>query len=216
MNLSVFNGSPRGKESNSRVILKWISEGMGRKTDPRYLRKTKEHEAFAEELATRDGLVLVFPLYADAMPGVVMAFFETLYARRKQLTGKAYLFVVHSGFPEGCQSLPVKRYLENFVRKMDGRLLGVVIQGGSEGTRLQPEAFQKKNRKAYRSIGKALASGEAPPAEALKSLYEPEALSESDRARYRFMGRIGLSNLYWDMQLKKNKAFDKRFDRPYV
>jgi hypothetical protein len=32
----------------------------------------------------------------------------------------------------------------------------------------------------------------------------------------RTYAKEGITNMYWDMNLKKNNAYGKRFDRPYL
>ena len=33
---------------------------------------------------------------------------------------------------------------------------------------------------------------------------------------YELLQKIGLTNLYWNINLKKNNAFERRFDTPYL
>ena len=51
MSLIVYNGSPRGENSNSTVITKWFLEGYGNdNVEIRYLKKFKQHLIYAEEM----------------------------------------------------------------------------------------------------------------------------------------------------------------------
>lgn len=212
MKISVFNGSPRGEQSNSRVIIKWLAEGMDKEISPKYLRKISEHAKYIEEAEACEKILIVFPLYTDAMPGIVMKFFEGLYANREKLKGKEYLFVVHSGFPEAKQSYPIKRYLENFIGKMDGKLIDIIIDGGSEGIRLKPERMQKKTMNAFKNIGKSLIENEPISKADIEVLLKPIELSKFTLF---ILKNFNIGNIYWNTTLKKNNAYAKRFDKPY-
>jgi hypothetical protein len=46
--------------------------------------------------------------------------------------------------------------------------------------------------------------------------YEKSAhLSKGIQILFAIFSLTGLTNQYWDMNLKKNGAFEKRFDKPY-
>ncbi len=215
MKISVFNGSPRGEESNSSVIIRWLLEGMNEEIFPKYLKKISEYKRYIEEVESCEKILIVFPLYTDAMPGIVMEFFEGLYAAREKLKGKEYLFVVHSGFPEAKQSYPVKRYLESFVGKMDGRLIGVIVNGGSEAIRIRPERMQKKKRNAYRNIGRSVSGNGKIAQSDIDILLRPVLLSKFALMAFKLLSKTNVTNMYWNILLKKNNAYAKRFDRPY-
>lgn len=216
MKISVCNGSPRGKYSNSSVITRWLAEGFGIENQELSLASVNAHGSMIDELATTDKIVFVFPLYTDAMPGIVMAFIEALYKRRAEVANKDVLFVVHSGFSEALHSYPIKRYLENLITKFEFKSIQVVIQGGSEGTRLMPDNMQKKKIAAYQQIAVAFKNGTTLPERAIRLLEKPYRFSHLQILLIKVLSKTGLTNIYWNRALKKNNAFEKRFDQPYL
>lgn len=216
MKISVFNGSPRGENSNSSVIIKWITGGIDDCHPQNILRKIVNYNNYIFQMEESDKILIVFPLYTDAMPGIVMKFFEEIYKNRNRLKGKQYLFVVHSGFPETKHSYPVREYLKNFINKVDGELIDVIINGGSEATRLQPEKTQKKKRTAYNRIGTSFEKGNKIDKKDKMILAKPIELSSFVKFLFNIISKIGLLNISWNINLKKNKAFNKRFDKPYI
>lgn len=223
MKISVCNGSPRGKSSNSSVLIRWLNQGFSQDNSQQLnesrehiLARVGDHPLMIDDLATANKIVIVFPLYTDAMPGIVMAFLEGMYARKGELAQKDVLFVVHSGFSEALHCVPVKGYLEGLKLRFNFKSVQVVIQGGSEGTRLMPDKIQKKKIGAYEQIAMAFKDGEALPEGAVKLLEKPYRYSPLQIVGIKLLNKTGLTNIYWNSTLKKNHAFDKRFDRPYL
>ena len=80
MKLAVFNGSPRGKDSNTKVLLTHFINGF-MSTDENsyelsYLVHSKEHRRDIEFFRGDDHAIIAFPLYFDSMPTNVKAFIE--------------------------------------------------------------------------------------------------------------------------------------------
>jgi len=78
----IYNGSPRGNHSNSKLIIEKIIMGMreqgAENIEVRNLINIKEHKMWAENFSSTENNLFVFPLYVHAMPGSVMKFFELL------------------------------------------------------------------------------------------------------------------------------------------
>jgi hypothetical protein len=49
----------------------------------------------------------------------------------------------------------------------------------------------------------------------VRSLAKRERMSGFTRTALRLLAITGLTNFYWDTQLKKNNAYENRFDKPY-
>jgi len=216
MKISVFNGSPRGEKSNSSVINKWLTEGIADENKQHIIRDFKRHDEYLDIIESSEKVIMTFPLYSDAMPGVVMRFFEKLYENKDRLAGTEYLFVIHSGFPEAKHCYGLRDYLLRFADKVDGQVYDVIIYGGSEGTRLAPEKSQKKKRSAFNSIGMAYAKGQNIESADRDRLMKPIQLTKPTQLMFKLISKTNLLNIYWDNNLKKNNAFDNRFDKPYV
>ena len=86
MKLTVINGSPRGKSSNSKILLDRMLDGFrsvetGYIIEEFFLKGRKNHLVAAEALQHSDIVIVAFPLYTDAMPGIVKEFIEAIDLR---------------------------------------------------------------------------------------------------------------------------------------
>lgn len=240
MRLTVFNGSPRGGNSNTKVLLDHFLEGFvathGNTYELAYLIHEKEGKKFFNLFQAAEEVLLAFPLYTNAMPAIVKTFIESL----EPLCGRAGLpaigFIVQSGFPESTHSRYIKRYLEKLARRLGYRYKGTVIKGGVEAIRTDP-LLDKSLHKWISKIGKAMdfaglghlldkeklckrfymlgkiygKTGEFDK-EAVKKLARPERLTGFSFLLYRVIAQ----NLYWNLMLKKNSVFEKRDNRPFI
>lgn len=186
MKLTLLNGSPRGEKSNSQVMLKWLSDGYGEELPILNINTVQKHKAAILASLDADIIYMAIPLYFDSMPGQVMKFFEELSQYKVQLNGKKIGFLVHSGFPEGYHSYALRAVLESIADELGMEHLRTVIRGGSEGTRLMPENFQKKEAKAIRQIGKAIKSGHDIPDDVFDTLIKPIHMPKAKQISFKF------------------------------
>lgn len=220
MQLTIFNGSPRGKSGNSEIILSWLISGLQQQADINidtlYLNKTGSHSDYINSLQTSDTAILIFPLYTDCMPGIVMAFIEMLEPLRKSLSGLNLGFIVHSGFPEPLQSRHVEKYLQWLCCELGAKYLGTAIMGSSEGMQMMPPSMTNKKRELFSELGRRLPIENKFNDEIVKKIAGREKMSKIGTLFFRIVAKTGLTNFYWDLQLKKNNAFKNRFDKPYA
>ena len=216
MSLIVFNGSPRGKNSNSNIITNWFLEGYNNSNAPvRYLNKADSHDDLAKEMTAYKKIVFVFPLYVDGMPGQVKHFFEMLDSYKKDLQGKNVTYIIHCGFSEAIHCRNLEKYLIRYSSIMGFKNYGVVVIPGSEGFKVMPSSMTKKKRFATTRLGSEFNSSKPYNLSDLKILSGKEKMSKTDILVFSVLSKIGLTNMYWNSSLKKNKVFDKRFDAPY-
>lgn len=217
----LLNGSPRGKSSNSRLILSWMAEGMsqaGAGADIPILDLARQSELGAQVAAFLDAdeIVLAFPLYTDSVPGLVKNFLEALATQGSaRLKGKRVAFVVQSGFPEAIHSQNTAAWLSRLCSRLGMIHGGTAIRGNSEGLRLMPPQMIAKARRDFIGFGADLASSGSFSLERSAKVAGPSRLPQATLGLMRFMEVLGIGNLYWDAMLKKNKAYDRRFDAPY-
>ena len=161
MKLSIINGSPRGKSSNTRIILEKIQEGFSSvdstfELEEAYLKSEKDIARLRRMFETADILIIGFPLYTDAMPGIVKQLFEALDPK----TVKKDLrlgFVVQSGFSESYHSEFIQSYLAKLSRRLGVEYIGTAIKGGVEGIKVQPKWMTKKYLSLFYDLGQQLA-----------------------------------------------------------
>lgn len=221
MKLTIINGSPRGMSSNSKILAEQFIEGIKDVdadfyTEVFYLRIEKEYyDKIFESLKETKNLFLIFPLYTDAMPAYVKSFLEAFGDNADEIKLEKMAAFVQSGFPEGHHSVYVKRYLEKYMKRFGIANNGVGIRGGVEGIQVMPEWMTKKLMASMRELGQKFAKTSKLDQVILDKLIKPYQLSLGRRLMFRIMALFGMTDFYWNSQLKKNNAFDRRLDRPY-
>ena len=212
----LINASPRGEESNSKVMLKWFNKGCKNPFPIYKLNLEKHHKEARDAVLEAEVIFIIMPVYVNSMPAQVMKFFELLEADKCKLKGKHISALIHLGFREGEQAYPLQRILENMFNELGLVCKGIIIRGGSEPTRLIPERWQQKTMKAVKALGTAFEADKPFLDESIRCLGHPMVLSKRYIFFMNLSNRIGLSNLYWNRLLKSNGVLKQRFDRPYV
>ena len=217
MQLAIFNGSPRRSKSNSTLLLTQFLNGY-HDTTPQlpihYLADTKKISSHIEHFEEADTVIIIFPLYTDAMPGQVKFFFEALAPIESK--AKNVGFIVQSGFPEAHHSVYIERYLEKLDKRKEWNYIGTVIKGGIEGIQIMPPSMTKKLYNQFYELGKYFAATGKFKPDIVDKLRTPYKLNKRGQFVFRFMKWIGLTNFYWNKKLKENGAFEKRFAQPYA
>jgi len=219
MRWTIFNGSPRAKKSNSDVLLGHFRAGVeaaGGRCEQHYLAQTRKRDQHLAAYADAERVLVVFPLYVDAMPSQVMAFFEALAGRVGRDDNPPMAFFVHSGFPEALHMRAVERYLEKLARRLGSEYLGMMIKGGSEGIQVMPALMTRKLYRTMHALGAASAETSTLDPALLRKLAGRERFSGPSKLVMRLMIATGMNEGYWNQQLKKNGVWDQRFDRPYA
>jgi hypothetical protein len=219
MRLAVFNGSPRGKTANSERLIQWLSAGFaetpGVEAGVYHLARVNDHDEYVDRLRDADTAVMVFPLYTDCMPGIVMAFFERFEALRGSLGHLTLGFVVHSGFPEACQSRAVEKYLVWLTAELGAKYAGTVIMGGTESMRHMQESALVGKRSLLENLGRGLAKDGRFSPELVKRAAGMERLPGPVAFVFKFVSRMNFFQSMWINDLKKNNAYENRAARPY-
>jgi NAD(P)H-dependent FMN reductase len=217
----LLNGSPRGKDANSRRILAWIEQGLGQAgvagASVVDLAPDPTRAAHLQSFLDADEVVFAFPLYTDSMPGLVKAFLEVVaLADRTRLQGKRVAFIIQSGFPEGIHTEALGAYLARLCERLGFVHLGTLRKGGIEGIRMMPPKQVAKIQACFVQAGRDLGvrGGFAP--DMIRTMAEPRTFGWKARGLIRLLGAIGLINHYWNHMLKKHGAYDRRFDAPYL
>ncbi|RLD57640.1 MAG: hypothetical protein DRJ01_13625 [Bacteroidetes bacterium] len=219
MKLTIFNGSPRGEQSNSTILIEQFLIGYNiinsDNVSINYILKSKLEKERKEIFQNADIILIFFPLYTDCMPGIVKKFFEDI-ADLKINKSKKIGFIVQSGFPEAIHSTFVERYLNKFTKRLKCEYLGTVIKGGVEGIKIMPPFMTKKLFSRFQDLGEYFAKNECFSPEIKKKLLKPYKMSLGRKIMFFIFSKTGMANFYWNSNLKKNNAFEKRFDKPFV
>ena len=220
MKLTVFNGSPRGKDSNTRVILDNFLKGFmatGSNTyELAYLNRLKDRDNFIEMFTEAEKVLLAFPLYTDAMPAIVKTFIESLEPLRGREGNPNLGFIVQGGFPEALHSRPLERYLGKLAKRLGCRYTGTVIKGGVEGIRSLPPWMTRRIFKSFYELGRSFSETGRFNEQIVLKLIKPEKLSRFRILFFNLLGKRLSQLMMWDRKLKENNAFEKRYDKPYA
>lgn len=235
MRLTVFNGSPRGRGSNTKVFLEHYLRGFeaqaGNSYQVFYLNRVKHTERFVQAFAEAEHVLLAFPLYWDAMPGLVKAFIEELEPlcgrERRRLSGEAHRnqerpmqgnpdigFIVQSGFPEAAHSRYVEKYLEKLAARLGCKYVGTIVKGGGEGARRMPDQY--KPFEIFYQLGVTFGETGQFDEALLQELAKPERYPKILAPLFQLFLKTKLATSYWDNQLRENGVYEKRFARPYL
>ena len=217
MKLAIFNGSPKAKNSASKILsdsfVKGFAASSNEEFDIFYLSTTEKFSEYKKIFCEADMILFVFPLYIDAMPGIVKLFFETLEDTNAE--NKKIGFIVHSGFPESVHSIYLEKYLERFVDIINGEYIGTVIKGGTGSLVSTPEKGKNKVLSQFYELGYNFGVTNKFDEKISKKLAEPIKFSNFMMLILKFLNLIGIFSIYWNKTLKTNKVYEKRFDSPY-
>ena len=219
MKLVIYNGSPRKKKSNSRLLieafLRGYSQHQNDNVEIHYLASLKKREQHLQACTAADVVLIIFPLYTDCMPGIVKEFLEKMAPLTKN-TSKKFTFIVQSGFPESIHSEYIARYLEKYKKRLNGHYLGTAIKGGLEGIRIILPWMQNKTFRLFEDLGKSFGDKGIFEPSTLKKMAKPYKMPKARLMMFALFEKLGFANFYWDTMLKQNNAYEKRFDAPFL
>lgn len=212
MKLTIFNGSPRGRSSNSDKLISWVIDKPSE--DVCYLNKLSLHKGYLEKASSAEALLFVFPLYVDSMPGITKSFFELMEINRELFSNKPVYYIIHSGFPEMIQSQTLNRYLSYFSEKVIGMdYKGTVIFAGSEAMQVAPDGAFRKLQSHLKLVGNAVQSGKSIPENINIKINKRDRLTSFQL----FLFKINpIKNFYWNYRAKQHGIKINLLDQPYA
>jgi multimeric flavodoxin WrbA len=210
MKTLIINGSPNGKKGNTEILSREFIKGMKIQPEIRYAVE-ENASALAAYMQGYDNWLFFFPLYVNAMPGIVKRLFEELPSTPEKGAG----YFVQSGFEEAMQSDYLVTILNNFNIRMGYRDLGIVVSGGMAGVRYMPAKMNRKTFEHMQRAGTLYELAGIFADESKKHFGQLYRYSERQAKRYQQMRKLGLTDIMWNHMLRKNKAYQKRFDKPF-
>jgi multimeric flavodoxin WrbA len=213
--LTLFNGSPRGKRGNTPIFLQEIARGFGGPSEIFDLVRLKETERMVQAFAEAQCVLFGFPLYTDSMPGIVKRFIEALAPLAGRKGNPPLGFVVQSGFPEGLHSRYVERYLEKLADRLGSPYLGTLVKGNGEGVRSMPPEATANLFGDLHTLGAGLAAAGRFDPEIQRRIAQPERFPAFLGPVFKIFVKLPVAHGYFDDMLKKNGAYERRFDRPF-
>jgi multimeric flavodoxin WrbA len=171
---------------------------------------------YRDTFAASEAVLVGFPLYTDAMPGIVKTFIEALEPLRGRSNNPALGFVMQSGFPESTHLRHVERYLAKLAARLGSPYLGALIKGGGEGIRLMPDNMNRKLFDQLIALGQSLRTTGQFPLDAVQKLAKPERYPAYLMPVFKVLVKSPVLSMYWNNQLKENGVYDQRFAQPFV
>jgi multimeric flavodoxin WrbA len=214
--LTLFNGSPRGKRGNTVIFLEQFLKGFGGPSEMHHIIRLKETQSMLQAFAQAECVLLGFPLYTDAMPGIVKHFIEALQPLVGRPGNPSLGFVVQSGFPEGLHSRYVEHYLERLADRLGSPYLGTIVRGNGEGVRTMPTEATSDLFESLQALGGGLAMEGRLDPQILAHLAAPERYPAILNPVFRIFLRLPIAHTYFDGMLKKNGVYSRRFARPFA
>ncbi len=240
MKLTIFNGSPRGEESNTQILLNHFLEGFtitqGNSYELLYLKNLEKSSNFVESFKNAEKVLLAFPLYMDAMPTIVKSFIESLQPLCARADNPDIGLIVQSGLPETIHSRCLEQYLKKLTSRLGCGYIGTVIKGGMESIRMHSQlnntAFQwfftlssylapvnvghllnvEKLYSDFFNLGNSFGRTGQFDREIVQKLAQPETFSKFGAWAFKFIG----DKLYWAPLSKQNNAYAKISAKPYI
>ncbi len=210
MKTLIINGSPNGRRGNTEILCREFMKGFQTPPEVRYVAE-EAPEALALTMQDFDHWLFFFPLYVNAMPGIVKRLFEQLRPDAEKAAG----YFVQSGFEEAAQSDYLVALLANFNKRMGYRHLGIVVAGGMAGVRYMPQRMNQKTFEHMRRAGTLYEQRGAFAEESVQHFGKLYRYTKKQAKRNQWMRKLGLTHLFWNGMLKKNQAYQNRLDKPF-
>lgn len=187
----ILNGSPRAAKSNSKRYAALFSVSCPLPCDTVSL-TPRNHAELAAQLPRYSDLLLVFPLYADALPVGLLDFLKCLEAHPVPVEARPVVSVlINCGFLEPAQNEIAVRMIRLFCSRNGYRTGSVLMLGSGEAILDTPFAFVA--RRAIRRLARAVAGGTCRELRATMPLAKRLFLLASTRYWTLYGRRFGIS-----------------------
>lgn len=214
MNTIILNGSPKGNSAKSASYFLASAFVKKMETPVEIIALAgDDFEEISRRVRKADCILFFLPNYVHAMPGLMKKYMEQMPTASKE--SQTLGFIVQAGYMETIEEAILLRYFEVFCRQKGYRYLGSVAKGEAAGIGIFPEKFGKLADR-FSAFGAAFEKEGQFPSIYVKEFARPYELSGFLSTAIAFLNMIGIGNLGWNIILKKNKAHDKRYDRPYL
>ena len=122
---------------------------------------------------------------------------------------------MQSGFSEPLHSRGLERYLTKLATRLRSPYAGTIVRGGGESLQMMPDEALGKLFGRLQTLGGQLALDGAFDPATLAQVAGRERFSAATAAAMSLALKLPVMQFYWNQQLKKNAAWEQRFDAPY-
>ena len=154
----IINGSHRAPLSNSRRYTKYLLKYL--KTDSmEFLLNKNNYDEISKELFSAQTAIIIFPLYADCLPSILLGFLNRLERLgEKYLSRPTVYIIINCGFIENEQNEVAISIMEYFLKKNGFKYGGVLSIGSGEAILDSP--FRGMVKSKLKKMAKAIDNGE--------------------------------------------------------
>jgi hypothetical protein len=157
-NICFINGSPRQLNASSLHLINELRKIIGEESFNLSTIQARKTTAINNDFAAilkADALIIAFPLYYYALPGLLLQFLEEYYkyAKTKQINPATNVYaIINCGFPEASHNQHAAKIIENFCRKLGltWRFAVKIGGGGIIQQNMPLQSFLKRN--IYKSL----------------------------------------------------------------
>ncbi len=213
-------GSPKGPKSTSESLGSYFLKGLNDKgydAEKFYIYPSVKSDKGQEDLLSAvdrsDILILVFPLYVDSLPSLVIQAMELIAEHRRKVTNpkrQKFVAITNCGFPEAHQTDTALDICHRFAAETGMEWLGGLglgMGGAIDRKPLDKLGFMTRNvRRSLDLTAAALARGERVPQDAV------DLMSKRLMPAWLY---VWIGNMGWKRHARKNKVLEKIEDRPY-
>ncbi|MBK5246660.1 MAG: hypothetical protein JJE49_05230 [Peptostreptococcaceae bacterium] len=154
----IINGSHRAPLSNSRRYTKYLMKFL--KTDSTELLLNKNnYDEISKELFSAQTAILVFPLYVDCIPSILLGFLNRLEKLGEKYKSRPTVYIIiNCGFIENEQNEVAISIIKFFLKKNGFKYGGVLSIGSGEAILDSP--FRGMVRGKIKKMAQAIEHGE--------------------------------------------------------
>ncbi|HZK87662.1 MAG TPA: hypothetical protein VFC27_00795 [Anaerovoracaceae bacterium] len=154
----IINGSHRAPLSNSRRYTKYLMKFL--KTDSKeFLLNKNNYDEISKELFSAQTAILIFPLYVDCIPSILLGFLNRLEKLGEKYKSRPTVYIIiNCGFIENEQNEVAISMMEYYLKKNSFRYGGVLSIGSGEAILDSP--FRGMVTGKIKKIAKAIENGE--------------------------------------------------------
>ncbi|WP_428563404.1 MAG: NAD(P)H-dependent oxidoreductase [Solidesulfovibrio sp. DCME] len=220
--ITLINGSPKKSKSHSSVFESYLHKKMEEAgaavSRVHALAAYTDGQMFsrlAESLDEADGVALIYPLYADQLPGHLVSVLERIAARRGEIAPprrQRFMAVAQCGFPEAVNNDASLEICRHFAREASFTWLGGCSIGGGglyEGKDLDKLGWLgRKARKALDAKAALLVAEQEADAVAVRNSEVPCPVPS--------WLYLAMASRAWTRSLRADKGGIDGYARPYA
>ncbi len=209
MRLTAYDGSPKKIRSNTAMMLDAFKEGFLAAAPAESTLEPVKLNTFADPaeavrlFESAEAVLIAYPLYCYAMPGGVMAFFESLAPLCGRCQDKPLFFLVQYGFREACHARPVERYHRKLATLLGCAYGGTIIKGSCDGLASGMGAQNEGILAGIRDLGACLGRTGTLDQTMLDAYAAPEYTEAQDVEQMR-RTLEWINKHYWGAMLERN------------